>query len=99
MTQSVLVSVLLLFLSVANAADTVTLTGTVRALDKDKDGNPVSVFLATEGGDYPVAQQGRGVNLLSHIDARARVTGVLSKDETGKHILTVISFYLVGDDD
>jgi len=99
MTKHALVLILCSVLLFLSAQETVTLTGTIRQLDSDEDGNPISVFLETEEGDYTISVKGKGVSLLAHVDDRVHVTGVLSTDEDGDEVLLVTSFYLVGDGD
>lgn len=75
----------------AQAAQKVTIQGTVVAAEKDAKGNVKRVAIKTEKGEYRVLLKDKGKELLKLIDKKVEATGTV-KEAKGKKSILVSEF-------
>ena len=83
--------------AVIYATEQTVLTGIIRGLEEDEDGNAVSVYLESDDEIVYIAPQGKGVELNNHVGKRVEIQGVLSKDSDGDSLITITSYKLLSD--
>jgi len=83
----------------ANAFESITVTGYVRMLDSDDDGNTTSVYIETADEEYfYIVSKGKGLELNDLVDSLVEVSGTVSKDEDGDSVIAVLAFKVIEED-
>lgn len=83
----------------ANASQSVTVTGYVRSWDSDEDGNTIAVYIETSEEEFfYVAAKGKGLELNELEDKMVEVSGTVSKDEDGDSVITVSAYKVIDEE-
>ena len=79
------------------AAEQVTITGTVLAMDWDDEGKPIAGFIHSMGEGYQIVDDAMGRQLFK-LDHRAViVSGVVGEDSEGYKTISVISYEIIAE--
>lgn len=71
------------------------LTGTIEAIDKPVPGSDSKVrIVSPEKGAFPIANSGKGQELVEHVGATVVLTARRTRDGNGHEILTVQSYQI-----
>jgi hypothetical protein len=79
--------------------NSMTLQGIVTPIEMDEDDSVVAVALSTDEGEYIIANNPKGRELLDYIDEEMEITGKLTIDEDGNNVIAVTSFSFLDEDD
>jgi hypothetical protein len=78
--------------------DSVTLNGEIQVADYDDDGNATSVMVYdSEWGSVLISKEGKGKELVNHIGAVAKVTGIIVEldDDSGYSYAIKVTGYTI----
>ena len=74
------------------AAEQVTITGTVYAVDWDDKGNAIAAIISGMGGEYQIIDNAVGNELFKLNNKFVKATGVLGEDSEGNHTIAVTKY-------